>query len=179
MEPPLGAPAAYSDHAKLMFDLQALAFQSDMTRVTTMMMGREFSNRRYAEAGVPEPHHPMTHHPNAPERMLHVTKINTYHTALFSYFLDRLAKTADGDGTLLDRVIIMYGAGLSDGNYHLGQNLPIVLAGGGAGTLKGGRHLAHKSVPLANLHLTLMDKFGVRAEKFANSTGKVEELSGV
>jgi hypothetical protein len=179
MEAPEGAPVLYADHVKLMFDLQLLAYQSDSTRVSTFMMSRESSNRRYPEAGVPEPHHSTTHHLDVQTRMTNVTKINTYHTALFASYLDKLANTPDGDGSLLDHMIILYGSGLSDGNLHYGINLPLILAGGGAGTLKGGRHLQYSSEPLANLHLTLMDKYGVEVEQMGNSTGRVEGLSGV
>jgi hypothetical protein len=179
MEPPNGTPASFEEHAKLMFDLQLLAYQTDLTRVGTFMLGRESSNRRFPEAGVPEPWHSTTHHLDVTSRMTNVTKINTFHTAMVGYYLDRMAKTPDGDGSLLDHSIILYGSGLSDGNLHYGSDLPLVLIGGGAGTLKGGRHLQYGSVPLANLHLSLMDKYGVQVEKMGNSTGRIEGLSGV
>jgi hypothetical protein len=177
VEAPAGVPATYAEHAKLMFDLQVLAYQSDSTRVSTLMMGREQSNHRFPEAGVPEPHHSMTHHPDVPTRLANVTKINTYHVSLFSYFLDRLAATPDGDGTLLDHTIVLYGSGLSDGNLHYGNGVPTVLAGHGAGTLKGGRHLTYSGDPLANLHLAIMDKYGVQVDKLGNSTGRLEGLA--
>jgi hypothetical protein len=162
-----------------MFDLQALAFQSDSTRVITMMMERETSSRRFPEIGLNEPHHSTTHNPDVAARLENITMINTYQVSLLAYFLDRLAKTPDGDGSLLDHSIILYGSGLSDGNIHLPENIPIVVAGGGAGTLKGGVHMQHKGVPLANLHMSLIEKFGVHVDKLGNSTGKLEMLSGV
>jgi hypothetical protein len=179
MDAPSGVPAVYGDHAKLMFDLQALAFQSDSTRVITMMMERETSSRRFPEIGLNEPHHSTTHNPDVSARLENITMINTYQVSLLSYFLERLAKTPDGDGTLLDHSVVLYGSGLSDGNIHLPENIPILVAGGGCGTLKGGLHLQHKAVPLANLHMALMDKFGVHVDKLGNSTGTVEGLSGV
>jgi hypothetical protein len=177
MEAPAGAPAIYGDHAKLMFDLQALAWQSDSTRVITMMMERETSSRRFPEIGLNEPHHSTTHNPDVAARLENITMINAYQVSLFAYFLDRLAKTPDGDGSLLDHSVILYGSGLSDGNIHLPENVPIVVAGKGSGSLKGGIHLMHKAEPLANLHMSLMDKFGVHVDKLGNSNGKVELLS--
>jgi hypothetical protein len=177
MEAPQGAPAVYGDHAKLMFDLQALAFQSDSTRVITMMMERETSSRRFPEIGLNEPHHSTTHNPDVAARLENITMINTYQVSLLAYFLDRLAKTPDGDGSLLDHSVILYGSGLSDGNIHLPENVPIVVAGNGSGKLKGGVHMQHKGEPLANLHMSLMDKFGVHVDKLGNSTGTMELLS--
>jgi hypothetical protein len=179
MEAPQGAPAIYGDHAKLMFDLQALAFQSDSTRVITMMMERETSSRRFPEIGLNEPHHSTTHNPDVAARLENITMINAYQVSLFAYFLERMAKTPDGDGSLLDHSVLLYGSGLSDGNIHLPENIPIVVAGKGSGALKGGQHLMHKGMPLANLHMSLMDKFGVHVDKLGNSTGKVEELASV
>jgi hypothetical protein len=179
MDAPPGVPAVYGDHAKLMFDLQALAFQSDSTRVITMMMERETSSRRFPEIGLNEPHHSTTHNPDVAARLENITMINTYQVSLLAYFLERLAKTPDGDGSLLDHSVVLYGSGLSDGNIHLPENIPIMVAGGGCGTLKGGIHMQHKGVPLANLHLALMEKFGVHVDKLGNSTGAVEGLSGV
>jgi hypothetical protein len=174
IDAPDGTPTDYAEHVKLMFDLQLLAYQSDMTRVATFMMSRESSNRRYPEAGVPEPHHSTTHHLDIPTRMTNVTKINAYHTSLFAYYLDKLSNTKDGDGSLLDHMAILYGSGLSDGNLHYGNNLPLILAGKGSGTLKSGRHIRYSPTPLANMHLALLEKFGVEVEKLGNSTGKVE-----
>jgi hypothetical protein len=179
MEAPAGAPAIYGDHAKLMFDLQALAFQSDSTRVCTMMMERETSSRRFPEIGLNEPHHSTTHNPDVAARLENITMINTYQVSLLAHFLDRLAKTPDGDGSLLDHTVVLYGSGLSDGNIHLPQNLPIIVAGGNGTVLKGGVHVQHKGLPLANLHMTMMDKFGVQVEKLGNSTGRVDDIAGV
>lgn len=180
VEQPSGVPAAFEDHAKLMFDLQVLAYQCDLTRVITFMVGREFSGRTYPEIGVPDAHHPTSHHQNDPEKLAKLSKINAYHVKLFSYYLERLRATPDGDGSLLDHIILVYGAGMSDGNAHAPDNLPIVLAGGGAGQLKGGTHVkVAADTPLANLHLTMLDKLGVRVERLGDSTGKFEQLSAL
>lgn len=179
---PAGIPATFEEHAKLMFDLQVLAYQADITRVTTFMLGREFSGRTYREIGVPDAHHPISHHQNDPDRVEKCARINHYHVTLFKYFLDKLAATPSGDGSLLDQVAIVYGAGMCDGNGHSPENLPLLLVGGGAGKLQGGRHNRYaKGTPLANLHVTLLDKFGVPMERFGNSTGPLPlgELSNV
>ena len=175
MEEPAGIPAAYADHARLLFDLQALAFQSDLTRVTTMVMGREGSVRTYDEIGVPEPHHPLSHHRNAPEALARLTKINTYHVELFAQFLGRLQSMREGDGTLLDRSMIMYGCGIADSNRHTHEKLPILLMGGANGGVQTGRHIAMKEdTPVANLFLSMMDRMGVDKDKFGDSSGKLE-----
>jgi hypothetical protein len=179
MEAPTGAPAVYGDHAKLMFDLQVLAFQSDMTRVSTFMMERETSSRRFPEIGLNEPHHSTTHNPDVAARLENITMINTYQVSLLAYYLDKLAKTPDGDGSLLDHAVVLYGSGLSDGNIHLPQNIPVLAAGGASGRLKGGMHVQQKGAPLANFHTTLMDKMGVPVDKIGNSTGKIEGIVGV
>jgi hypothetical protein len=179
---PAGVPASYDEHAKLLCYLQVFAYQCDMTRIVTMMMGREFSGMTYPEIGVPDAHHPISHHQNEPEKVAKVVKINVYHATLFAYLLDKLKATPDGDGTLLDHVTLMYGAGMADSNRHAPSDIPIVLAGGGAGTLKGGRHVRFKlDTPLANLHLTLLDKFGVHIDSLGDSTGRLDDrqLSGV
>ena len=178
VEAPMGAPNVYGDHAKLMFDLQLLAYQSDLTRVTTFLMEREFSSRRFPEIGLNEPHHSTTHNPDVVARLENITLINTYQVSLLAYFLEKLANTPDGDGTLLDHTAILYGSGLSDGNIHLPQNLPIVVAGG-ASMFKTGRHVQYKGVPFANLHMSLMEKYGVQVEKLGNSTGALQELAVV
>ena len=171
---PAGVPEAFADHAKLMFDLQLLAFQGDVTRVGTFMIGREFSGRTYPEIGVPDAHHPISHHQRDPLRMEKCAKINRYHAELFAYYLTRMKETPDGEGTLLDHTAIVYGAGMSEGNGHVPENLPIVLAGGANGALSGGRHIKFaKGTPLANFHLTLMDLLGVPVDKHGNSTGRV------
>lgn len=175
MDEPAGIPAAYADHARLLFDLQALAFQSDLTRVTTMVMGREGSVRTYDEIGVPEPHHPLSHHRNAPEALAKLTKINTYHVELFARFLARLQSLPDGDGTLLDRSMIMYGCGIADSNRHTHEKLPILLMGGANGGIQTNRHIAMKEdTPVANLFLTMMDRMGVDKDSFGDSSGKLE-----
>jgi len=178
VERPTGLPSEFSDHLKLMFDLQVLAFQTDMTRTITFMTGPEQSNRTYKEIGVPDVHHSLSHHQSNPEKLGKLTRINRYHSELVSYYLDKLRATEDVDGSLLDNMIIMYGSSVSDGNDHLMQNLPIVLFGGGAGRLKGGKHIMFpKRTPVANLYMTLLDKFGISVENFGDSNGKLDLLS--
>lgn len=180
MDRPLGVPGAYADHARLMFDLQVLALQSDMTRVITFQLAREGSTRSYNEIGVSEPHHPLTHHGGNQDMIDKFAKINEYHVSLFAYLLDKLKSTPDGDGSLLDHSMYLYGSGMGDPNLHDHINLPILVAGGGAGKLKGGRHIRYEErTPLANLHLTLLEKAGARMESFADSKGKVEELLSI
>lgn len=171
---PAGVPESFEQHAKLMFDLQLLAYQGDVTRVTTYMIGREFSGRTYPEIGVPDAHHPISHHQRDPMRMEKCARINHYHVQLFSYFLEKMQSTPDGDGSLLDHSAIIYGAGMSEGNGHVPMNLPILLCGGGSGRLRGGRHIKYPAgTPLANFHLGLLDKLGVRIDSVGNSTGPV------
>jgi hypothetical protein len=173
---PAAVPSSYEDYAKLMFDLQVLAHQTDLTRITTFMLGRELSGRQYPEIGAPDAHHPTSHHQNAPEKQANYAKINAFHTRLFAYYCERLKATQDGDGTLLDHMILLYGAGMSDGNLHATENLPLVLMGSGAG--KGGRHLRYPgTTPLPNLHLTLLDKLGTPVDHLGDSTGELEQLS--
>jgi hypothetical protein len=177
LDRPLGVPAAYADHAKLMFDLQVLAMQGDITRIITFQLARETSNRTYPEIGVPDPHHPLSHHGNDPEKIARMAKINAFHVSLFAYYLERLKATPEGSGTLLDHSLILYGSGIGNPNVHDHTNLPILVAGGAAGGMKGGRHLRYdQPVPLANLHLTLLDKVGVKVDSFADSNGKINEL---
>ncbi len=178
---PAGVPATFGEHVRLMFDLQVLAYQTDLTRVVTFMLGREITGRTYAEIGVPDAHHPISHHQRDPEKLVKLTKINTYHVTLFAEFLEKMRKTPDGDGSLLDHVTLIYGAGMADSNAHGSKNLPIVLLGGGIG-VNGGRHLKYsEDTPLANLHLTVLDKMGVQIDKLGHSTGRlpIEPLSGV
>jgi hypothetical protein len=173
-EKPSGIPFEFREYVKLMFDLQVIAFQSDITRVSTMMIGREGSVRTYPEIGVPDPHHPLTHHRNHPDFIEKVTKINCFHVELFSHFLERLKATPDGGGSLLDHSVILYGGALSDGNRHSNDNLPLVVAGH-AGGLKGGRHVAAEAkTPAANLFVTMMENAGVRTETFGDSTGNLD-----
>jgi hypothetical protein len=177
LERPVGVPASYAEHARLMFDLQVLAFQADVTRVITFQLARETSNRTYPEIGVSDPHHPLTHHGNDPKKIEKVAKINRFHVSLFAEFLAKLKDTREGDGTLLDHSLLLYGSGMGNPNQHDHDNLPILVAGGAAGRMKGGRHIRFaKPTPLANLHLTLLDKVGVRLDSFGDSKGKVDEL---
>jgi hypothetical protein len=177
LDRPLGVPADYADHARLMFDLQVLAMQGDVTRVITFQLARETSNRAYPQVGVSDPHHPLTHNSGNKDMLAKVAKINAFHVSLFAYFLEKLKATKDGDGTLLDHSLYLYGSGMSDGDKHDHVNLPILVAGGAAGQMKGGRHIRYEEpVPLANLHLTLLDKAGVRIDSFADSNGKINEL---
>jgi len=177
LDRPAGVPAAYADHARLMFDLQVLALQGDVTRVITFQLARETSNRTYPEIGVPDPHHPLTHHGNDPDKVARMAKINAFHVSLFGYFLEKLKATPEGNGSLLDHVLYLYGSGMGDPNVHDHINLPTLVAGGGAGKLKGARHIKYaEPTPLANLHLTLLEKVGVRMDAFADSTGKIDEL---
>ncbi len=182
MAEPLGAPPVFEDHLALMMDLQVLAFQSDLTRVISFMLSKEQSPRPYPQIGVPEAHHPLSHHNNVPELVERMSKINTYHALLFSKYLDKLAAAKDGDGTLLDHITILYGAGISNSNAHSGENLPQMIVGGGAGKIKGGRHLKYTNRPSqANLLLTLMDKMDYPVDKVGGSTGKlnIDSLAGV
>jgi Protein of unknown function (DUF1552) len=177
LDRPVGVPAAYADHARLMFDLQLLALQGDVTRVITFQLARETSNRTYPEIGVPDPHHPLSHHGNDPEKIARMAKINTFHVSLFAEFLAKLKNTPEGDGTLLDHSLYLYGSGIGNPNVHDHTNLPILVAGGTTAGMKGGRHIKYaKPLPLANLHLTLLDKVGVHLDAFADSNGKVDEL---
>jgi hypothetical protein len=177
LDRPVGVPAAYADHARLMFDLQLLAFQGDVTRVITFQLARETSNRTYPEIGVPDPHHPLSHHGNDPDKIARMAKINAFHVSLFAEYLQKLKGTAEGNGSLLDNSLILYGSGIGNPNIHDHTNLPVIVAGGAAAGMKGNRHIRYnKPTPLANLHLTLLDKVGVRLDSFADSTGKLNEL---
>jgi uncharacterized protein DUF1552 len=173
-EQPLGAPPVFEDHLALMFDLKVLALQSDLTRVISFMLSKEQSPRPYPQIGVPEAHHPLSHHNNIPELVERMSKINRYHAELFAKYLTRLRATPDGDGSLLDHMTILYGAGISNSNAHSGDNLPQMLVGGGAGKWKGGRHLKYTNKPSqANLLMTIMDKMEYPVEKVGGSTGKL------
>ena len=180
MDQPAGIPGTFEEHAKMMFDLQVLAYQADLTRVITFMMGHETSQRAYPEIGVPDAHHPLSHHGGDGEKINKLTRVNEYHARIFSYYLDRLASTADGDGSLLDSSMIIYGSGMSDGNGHNHHNLPTLLVGGGGGTITGGRHLQFASdTPVANLFLTILARLGVPMESLGDSTGQIRQLSEV
>ena len=176
VEHPSGVPDSFDDHVKLMTDLQVLAYQADLTRVVTFMLGREFSGVTFPQIGVPDAHHPITHHQHEAEKVVKVAKINAYQVTKFAYLLERLAATPDGDGSLLDHSTLLYGTGMGDCNAHDPRSIPLLLAGGGVGQLRGGRHLKFaKETPLANLHLTLLDKFGVRLDRIGDSTGRIDD----
>jgi Protein of unknown function (DUF1552) len=174
MDEPPGVPPVFEDHLELMLDSQVLAFQSDLTRVISFMISKEQSARPYPQIGIPEAHHPLSHHGDVPELVARMSKINRYHTELFAKYLARLRATPDGDGSLLDHTTILYGSGISNSNRHSGDNLPLLLLGGGGGTLRGGRHIAYTGQPsMANLLVTLMDTMGVPVERVGGSTGKL------
>lgn len=177
LDRPMGVPAAYADHARLMFDLQLLAYQGDITRVITFQIARETSNRTYPEIGVPDPHHPLSHHGDNPDKIARMAKINAFHVSLFAEYLQKLQNTPEGEGSLLDNMALLYGSGIGNPNVHNHTNLPIIVAGGAASGMKGNRHIRYdKSTPLANLHLTLLDKAGVRLDRFGDSNGMIDEL---
>ena len=175
LQRPVGVPAKFTEHAKIMADLQVLAWQTDMTRVTTFMMGQESNSRVYDELGFSDAYHPLTHHQRDVNKIAKVIQIDILHTQMFAYLLEKLRSTSDGEGSLLDHSMIVYGCGISDGNLHTHDNLPILVAGGGAGRIKGGRHLRYSNDPPAtNLYVTLLDKLGIPVESFGDSTGKLE-----
>ena len=175
---PVGIPDSFEAHVGLLYDLQLLAFQSDLTRVTTFMYGREQNGRPYPQIGVPEPHHPLTHHQNQPEKMDKCARIQTYHIRLFADYLEKLRGTADGDGSLLDHLILLYGGGISHSDRHTHGPLPTLVAGGGSGTIKGGRHVIYpEHTPLTNLQLTLLGNLGIPTERLGDSTGTLKELA--
>ena len=180
VEQPAGIPATFEEHARLMFDLLLLAFQTDMTRVATFMLAREVSGRAYPEIGVPDSHHPVSHHQNDPDKLVKLSKVNLFHAKQFAYFVERMAAAQDGDGSLLDHSMLLYGAGISDSNVHMHDNLPLVLVGGGAGRIKGGRHVRYpKDTPVTNLFLNMLDKLGVPADRIGDRTGRLEYLAEV
>jgi hypothetical protein len=176
-ELPAGVPDAYDEHVKLMYDLQVLAYQADITRVATFMLSREASQRTYNQIGVPDPHHSVSHHGNDAEKLERLAKINTYHASLFGYYLDKLRSTPDGAGSLLDHTLILYGGCISDPNLHSHAPLPVLLAGGAVGGLKGGRHLRQApDTPMANLLVSLLDKVDVEVDRIGDSTGRLADL---
>ena len=182
LDQPQGVPPVFEDHLALMLDLQRLALQADLTRVISFMIGKEQSARPYPQVGVPDAHHPLSHHGNVPDLIARMSLINRYHAQLFAKYLESLRQTRDGEGSLLDHMTILYGAGISNSNAHSGENLPLLVAGGGAGRLRGGRHLKYSDKPpMANLLVTLMDKLDVPVEKLGGSTGRldVDTLPGV
>jgi len=180
VEQPIGVPTDYAEHAKLMMDLLALAYQTDMTRISSFMMAREVSAHAYPEIGVADSHHPLSHHQDEPAKLERLHKINEYHFRQFAYLVKKLSTMPEGDGTMLDYTMFMYGTGISDSNTHFHDDLPIALVGGKAAGIKGGRYIRYpKGTPLANLHLTVLEKLGVPLEKFGNSTGRVDRLTDV
>ena len=175
---PVGVPDTFKEYAEIMFDLQVLAFQADITRVSSFMMARENVNRSYNEIGLPEAHHSMSHHGNNPDKMQVFTKLNTYHVQSLAYFLNKLKAIPDGDGTLLDHAIVLYGSGMSDGNTHNNFNVPVITVGGQNMSVKGDRHVKYpKGTPLANLMLGVMDRYGVQADKFGDSTSEIDLIT--
>ena len=180
VEQPAGMPAAFEDYAKLMFDLQLLAFQTDLTRVFTFVLARESSTRSFPEVGVPDSHHPLSHHQNNAEKLARLAKVNTFHVKQLAYFVAQLAKTAEGDGTLLDHTLLLYGSGMSDGNLHIPTNLPTVLLSGKGFGIPGRRFLTYpERTPMTNLQLTILEQFGLPLEHFGDSTGALTRLTGV
>ena len=174
---PAGIPVLFSDYVKLMYDLQVVAFQTDATRVSTLVVGREGSVRTYGEIGVPDPHHPLSHHRGNPEWIAKLQKINQFHVELFAYFLNKLKQTPDGDGSLLDHTMAIYGSAIADGNKHTHFDLPVLLAGRG-GAIRPGRHVVYEqTTPMTNLYLTLLDKVGVEPETVGDSTGRLEHVT--
>ena len=174
---PLGIPEKFEDHINLMFDLQVLAFQADITRVTTLMMGREEGGRSYPQIGVPDGHHSISHHDNDAGKLAKLAKIDAYHVQQLAIFLGKLRATPDGEGNLLDNSTILYGGGISNGNMHNHERLPVVVAGGGAGQLKGGRHLEYKQdVPMSNVLRSILDKAGIHTDTLGDATGMLAEL---
>jgi uncharacterized protein DUF1552 len=175
MEKPIGVPEKFSDYAKLMLDLQVLAFQADMTRVSTFMLGHEMGGRAYPELGFGDQHHSLTHHQGDAAKIAKCLQVNIFHAGLYRYFLDKLQSVQDGDGSLLDHSLLMYGSALSDGNMHLYKDLPVVLVGSDATGIRGGRHVRYpENTPIANLYVALLEKLGVRVDGFGDSTGKVD-----
>jgi hypothetical protein len=180
MERPSGIPDTFEEHSRLMSDLMVIAFQTDMTRVVSYMMAREGSNRSYREIGIPDGHHSVTHHQNDPVKIAKTQKIDEFHVRSFSYLIKRLNETPDGDGTLLEHSMILYGSSIRDGNVHDHHDLPLALIGGKSANIKGGRHIRYApETPMNNLLLTLLDKAGVPGETLGDSTGKLDQLSGV
>jgi Protein of unknown function (DUF1552) len=180
IEKPAGIPELFSEYVKLMFDLQVLAYQADITRVSSLQFGREASVRTYNEIGVPDPHHAISHHRNIPELIDKISRINTHHVSLFAYFLQRLQNTKEGDGTLLDRVMVVYGSAICDGNSHSHGDLPVLVAGKGNGRVKAGQHLQYPTgTPMTNLYVSLLDCMDIEVERIGDSTGKLPNLTSI
>ena len=180
VDQPQGIPSSFKEYATMMFDLMVLAYQADLTRVCTFMVGRELSNRTYPEVGVPEAHHLVSHHQHNPDQLTKLAKINVYHTQLFGHLLARLRATQDGDGSLLDHSTILYGSGIGDSDRHSHTDLPILVLGGAAGQIKGGRHITlAPETPLMNLHVSLLGKTGIPVDRVGDSTDVLHELSAL
>jgi hypothetical protein len=178
VDQPVGVPTDYAQHAKLMMDLLALAYQTDLTRISTFMLAREVSGRAYPEIGVSDSHHPLSHHQDEAAKLERLHKINEYQFRQFAYLVDKLASMKEGEGTMLDSTLFLYGTGISDSNTHFHDDLPIAVVGGKAAGIKGGRYIRYgKGTPLANLHVTILEKLGFGVEKFGDSTGKVDRLT--
>jgi hypothetical protein len=174
MQKPIGIPEKFSDYTRLMLDLQVLAFQGDMTRVSTFMVGHEMGGRAYPELGFGDQHHSLTHHQGDKAKIEKIIQINVFHATLYQYFLEKMRSVPDGDGSLLDRSLLVYGSPLSDGNMHLYRDLPLLLVAGAATGIAGNRHVRYPDdTPMANLYLTLLDRLGVDIERFGDSTGRV------
>ena len=175
VERPAGVPPTFEEHAKLMFDLQVLAYQSDITRVGTFMLGREQNTRVYAELGISDAYHPLTHHQGDPQKIAKVLEIDILHTKAVAYFMERMRSTPDGDGSLLDHSMIVYGSAMSDGNMHVHHDVPVLFVPDKTGRIKGGRHLRYpQHTPMANLYLTMLDNAGIHLDTFGDSTGRLE-----
>ena len=180
VEQPVGVPGDYAEHARLMMDLLALAYQTDLTRVSTFMLAREVSAHSYPEIGVSDSHHPLSHHQDEPAKLERLHKINEYHFRQFAYLVNKLSGMKEGDGTMLDHTLFLYGTGISDSNTHFHDDLPIALVGGAAAGIKGGRYVRYaKGTPLANMHVTVLDKLGVKVEKLGDSTGRLDRIVNV
>lgn len=180
MPKPAGIPAKFSDHLSVMYDLITIAFQTNSTRVATLMVGREGSRRTYREIGIGDAHHPLSHHQKNPEKIEKITQINEFHMRLFAGFLDKLQQTPDGEGSLLDNTIVVYGSCIGDGNRHNHDDLPVLIAGGKSAGIRGDQHLAfEQGTPMTNLYLSILDRMGAPIEQFGDSTGRIEELSGI
>ena len=178
VQQPAGIPATFEEHMRLMFDLQFLAYQTDLTRVASFMVGREISGRTYNQIGIPDAHHPLSHHLDDPVKIGIMSKINTYHVVLFAEFVEKMRATPDGDGSLLDHSLLLYGAGMSNSNAHAPINLPIMLVGGAGGGLEGGRHITYpEDTPMANLLMAIMDALGVPMDQVGDSNGMLDVLS--
>jgi hypothetical protein len=179
VDQPAGVPADYQEHARLMMDLLALSYQTDMTRICTFMLAREVSAHSYPEIGVSDSHHPLSHHQDEAAKLERLHKINEYHFRQFAYLVKKLATIPEGDGMMLDRTVFLYGTGISDSNTHFHDDLPIAVIGGKAAGFKGGRYVRHqKGTPLTNLHTSILEKMGVPVEKLGDSNGRVATLTG-